>query len=115
LSTEIVLFLLRLASGLLLISLLVALFVVVWRDYRAAFEQVRVTRRAYGQLVGLRPIDGKLVVTGDTYPLLAVTSLGRSPTNSITIEDSFASGEHALVAMRNGQWWLEDRSRNGPR
>ena len=54
------------------------------------------------------------VVTGETYPLLPLTSLGRSPTNTVPINDSFASSEHALVAFRNGQWWLEDRrSRNG--
>jgi pSer/pThr/pTyr-binding forkhead associated (FHA) protein len=30
------------------------------------------------------------------------------------VNDTFASSEHALVAMRDGQWWLEDRqSRNG--
>jgi pSer/pThr/pTyr-binding forkhead associated (FHA) protein len=54
------------------------------------------------------------VVTGETYPLLPLTSLGRSPTNTIRINDTFASGDHALLAMRSGQWWLEDRrSRNG--
>lgn len=62
----------------------------------------------------LREIDGRLMLTGETYPLLPLTSLGRSPTNTIPISDSFASSEHALVAMRNGQWWIEDRkSRNG--
>ncbi len=113
-STEIALFLLRVVSGLLLLSFVIALFVILWRDYHAALEQVTASRRTYGQLVELRRVDGKLVLTGETYPLLSVTSLGRSPTNSITVEDSFASSEHALVVMRNNQWWLEDRrSRNG--
>lgn len=54
------------------------------------------------------------MLTGEDYPLLPLTSLGRSPTNTIPINDTFASSEHALVAMRNGQWWIEDRkSRNG--
>lgn len=114
LSTEIALFLLRLVSSLLLVSFLAALLVIIWRDYRAALEQVAATRRTYGQLVELRKIDGNMVITGEVYPLLAVTSLGRAPTNSIAVEDSFASSEHALVVMRNDQWWLEDRrSRNG--
>jgi pSer/pThr/pTyr-binding forkhead associated (FHA) protein len=40
--------------------------------------------------------------------------LGRSPTNRVKVEDNFASGDHALISRRNGQWWLEDRkSRNG--
>jgi pSer/pThr/pTyr-binding forkhead associated (FHA) protein len=42
------------------------------------------------------------------------TTIGRSDSNTITISDPYASGEHALVAWRSGQWWLEDRdSRNG--
>lgn len=48
------------------------------------------------------------------FSLLPLTSLGRALTNSITISDSFASNEHALIAYRGGQWWLEDRgSSNG--
>ncbi len=111
---ELVLFLLRLASGLLLIAVLALLFVAMWRDYRSAVVQTEASRRAYGKMVELREIDDAYVATGQTYPLLPLTSLGRSPTNTIPINDDFASGEHALVALRNGQWWLEDRqSRNG--
>jgi hypothetical protein len=86
----------------------------MWRDYRSAVEQVSSTRRTFGQLVEMRNLDGELVLTGQNHPLLAYTSLGRSPTNTIRIEDNFASAEHAVVMMKNGQWWLEDRhSRNG--
>ncbi len=111
---ELILFLLRLASGLLLIAVLALLFVAMWRDYRSAVVQTEASRRAYGKMVELREIDDAYVATGQTFPLLPLTSLGRSPTNTIPINDDFASGEHALVALRNGQWWLEDRqSRNG--
>jgi pSer/pThr/pTyr-binding forkhead associated (FHA) protein len=65
-------------------------------------------------MIEMREIDHALVVTGQTYPLLPLTSLGRAPTNSIPIPDDFASGEHCLLALRSGQWWLEDRqSKNG--
>jgi pSer/pThr/pTyr-binding forkhead associated (FHA) protein len=75
---------------------------------------IEAARRTFGQLVPLKEVDGAYLVSGKPYPLLALTSLGRSPTNTIPIEDTFASSEHALVAMRSGQWWLEDRkSRNG--
>src|SRR5215470_10486813 len=58
------------------------------------------------EVAGLKP--------GATFPLLPLTSLGRAPTNTITLNDTFASGEHALVTLRGGQWWLEDRgSSNG--
>jgi len=113
-STEIALFLLRLLSGLLLLGLLGALFVLLWREFRASAREVEASRRTYGRIVVLREVNGTMTRTGEVYPLLPITSLGRSPTNSIRIDDSFASGEHAVVTMRNGQWWLEDRqSRNG--
>jgi hypothetical protein len=114
LTTEIVLFILRLLSSLLLIALLFALFIVLWRDYRSAAAQAEATRRSYGRLLVLEDQDGAATPTTKAYPLLPLTSLGRSPTNTIIIEDTFASGEHALIALRNGVWWLEDRqSRNG--
>jgi hypothetical protein len=113
-TTELVLLLLRFISGLLLIGLLLTLFLTMWREYRSTFVQVEARRRSYGQLVVLREIDGRLMMTGENFPLLPLTSLGRAPTNTIPINDTFASSEHALVAMRNGQWWIEDRkSRNG--
>lgn len=113
-SIELTLFLLRLISGALIVAVLAVLFVIMWRDYRSAVVQVESSRRAYGRLVELREVDEGYAITGQTYPLLPLTSLGRSPTNTIHITDDYASGEHALVALRGGQWWLEDRqSRNG--
>lgn len=112
-TTDAVLFLLRLIAGLLLVSVLAILFFVMWRDYKSAVMQAESSRRTYGRLVAIQEIDGAHIA-GQIYPLLPLTSLGRSPTNSIPIDDDFASGEHALVAYRGGQWWLEDRqSRNG--
>lgn len=112
--TELVLFLLRLISGALLLAVLLLLFVFLWRDYRSAATQLEATRRTYGRLTVLYEVDSNQAVAGPSYPLLPITSLGRAPTNTIPIDDTFASSEHAVVAMRNGQWWLEDRqSRNG--
>ena len=82
-------------------------------DSRAS-AGVELQRRRYGSLIVLRSIDGQYMLTGEAHPLLPITSLGRSPTNSITITDTFASSEHAMISLKNGQWWLEDRnSRNG--
>lgn len=113
-SVELILLLLRIVSASLLIGLLMALFVVLWRDYQSTVSQLQANRRSYGQLIALQEIDGSYVILGEVYPLLPLTSLGRAPTNTIVINDGFASSEHALVVLRNGQWWLEDRqSRNG--
>lgn len=112
--TDLILFLLRLASGAVLLGLMVAIITIIWRDYRTTIEQLEANRRVYGQIITLQEIDGQYVVIGQTYPLRPITSLGRAPTNHIVIQDSFASGEHAQIILRNGQWWLEDRrSRNG--
>ena len=50
------------------------------------------------------------------YPLHEITTLGRSASNTIVINDDYASAQHARIVLEDGQWWLEDRtSRNGTR
>jgi hypothetical protein len=113
-SVEVTLFILRIISGICLLGMLAALFIIIWRDYRTAAQQADITRRTYGQLVVLIQMDDMYAPTGESYPLRPLTSLGRSPTNSIVIDDSFASSEHATISLKEGHWWLEDRnSRNG--
>ena len=113
-SIETVLFLLRVAAGLLLLAFLGALFVMIWRDYRMTGKEVQSRTQRRGRLVVLQADGSTSLKPGASFPLLPLTSLGRSPTNTIMLKDSFASSEHALVLLRGGQWWLEDRhSSNG--
>lgn len=113
-SLEATLLLLRLVSALLLIGFLAAIFILLWREFHRATRFESAPRRSYGRLIVLHQIDGRYLTTGESHPLQPLTSLGRSPTNTIRTEDTFASGEHALLALRHNQWWLEDRqSRNG--
>ena len=113
---DLLLFALRVLSGGVLLLIFALLLFFVWRDLRHAADQTLSQRRSYGQLVALADVDGGLLETGTVYPLRAITSIGRAPTNSIVIEEAFASSEHALISLRAGQWWLEDRnSRNGTR
>lgn len=113
-STEFLLLILRIISGITLLLFLGLIFGALWRDYRSTVASAEASRRAYGQLVELREVDGSYLPVGTQYPLLQLTSLGRAPTNTIMVDDTFASGDHAVVALRSGQWWLEDRqSRNG--
>jgi hypothetical protein len=108
------LWVLRLVSAGMLLAILGALFVVLIRDYRTTENQSQMSRRTYGHLVVLAQIENQFVPTGAKYPLLPLTSFGRAPTNSVVIAQSFASSEHALITLKNGQWWLEDRnSTNG--
>lgn len=112
-TTELLLFILRIAGGLILLSFVLVLFLTIRRDMRLAATQVAAQRQGHGRLVVTD--SGGLPVAVDTgYPLLPVTTIGRAPTNTIQLPDTFASSHHALLALRNGQWWLEDReSRNG--
>lgn len=131
-SVEWVLLGLRLLSAAALLGFLGGVFVVLWRDYRATVG-VGLTRQR-GQLIVIRASDDVYATTGidadhdraaseklpelvgASFPLLPLTTLGRAATNTIVLNDTFCSQEHALVAQRAGQWWLEDRnSSNGTR
>jgi len=109
---DVLLLLLRLLLTILLYAFLAAVLLMLWRDLRQATAGPETTRPA-GRLVVLQSADEKLAV-GAVFPLQPVTSLGRSPTNTIRIPDTYASAHHALLTWREGQWWLEDQgSRNG--
>jgi len=115
-SPAIVLFILRIILAVLLYAFLGALFWMLWQDVRAAERASAVRSRRLGQLVVLES-PWPTLATGTAFPLLPVTSLGRAPTNTAPLpDDETASLEHALLHLRDGQWWLEDLdSRNGTR
>jgi pSer/pThr/pTyr-binding forkhead associated (FHA) protein len=51
---------------------------------------------------------------GVSYPLDAVTTLGRDLASGIVIEDPYASVLHAVLTFRGRTWYIEDRdSTNG--
>jgi hypothetical protein len=136
LSVDVLLLILRVITGAALLTFLGAVFMVLWRDYRAAVQAAAVTQRRRGRLVVVEPeraagneSDGQTAdltgavdalegaeLAGTSFPLLPLTSLGRGPMNTVVLNDTFCSQEHALVTWRGGQWWLEDRqSSNGTR
>lgn len=115
----VLLLLLRLLLTTALYLFLGAVLFLLWRNLRRPAESGAVTPRRYGRLVVVNvqteeeETDGALEI-GTVFPLQLVTSLGRSMINTVTIPDTYASAEHALLVYRGGQWWLEDRgSRNG--
>lgn len=113
-STEVFLFLLRAVSGLLLFGFLGMLYWLIWREFKQTSQQIQSTRTTYGTLVAMAQFDDVYTQIGEKHPLLPITTLGRSATNSIIVNDDFASSEHARIVLKDGQWWLEDRnSRNG--
>lgn len=111
---EVLLFIGRIVLTGLLYAFLIAVFVLLWRDLRGARQAAAAT------IVRERPARLRVVQAAEGFtpdqvlPLLTYTTLGRADSNSIVVADPYASAEHAIVAWRSGQWWLEDRgSRNG--
>jgi hypothetical protein len=110
-----VLFALRLLLALLLYSFLGLLLWLLWQDVRQTAKASLARSRRLGRLVVLESTLPALA-PGAHFPLLPVTSLGRAATNTAPIPDDAVSLEHALLHLREGQWWLEDLdSRNGTR
>jgi hypothetical protein len=108
-----VFFLLRVALALLLYGFLAALLWMLWQDVRTASARAAQRGRRLGRLVVLESSLEQLPI-GSEFPLMPITSMGRAPTNTATLPDDTASLEHALLHVRDGQWWLEDLgSRNG--
>lgn len=109
---DVLLLLLRIVLAVLLYAFLGTVLVILWRD----LQQATAARQAAcpgGRLVVVETAEEALA-TGDSFPLQALTSLGRSPLNTVCVPDTYASAHHALLTWREGQWWLEDRnSRNG--
>ena len=118
-SLNVLILLLRIAAAIVLYLFLLGVVAVMWRDWRTVARQADQSHQASTRSLG------RLVVVdsgqtehspGQSFPLGVVTGLGRAPSNTVIVEDNFASSEHALLSLRNGRWWLEDLgSRNGTR
>jgi hypothetical protein len=110
-----ILFILRLVLVALLYAFLGTFLWLLWRDLRGAARSGQARTQRLGQLVIIAS-DLPALTVGQQFPLLAVSSLGRAPTNTASLPDETCSLEHALLHLRDGQWWLEDLdSRNGTR
>lgn len=113
-SIEIIFFILRVLTGLTLVGFLLVLYILIWRNLKQMQLQLQSTRTIYGYLTALTEIDGQWMPAGARFSLLPITTLGRSASNSVVVDDSFASGKHARIILQDGHWWLEDcNSRNG--
>ena len=48
------------------------------------------------------------IMPGTRFDLEPQTSIGRGPTNTIQISDTFISAEHTLLSYRSGVWYVKD-------
>jgi len=106
----VVLWILRLGFVLFIYIFLFMVARALWQDLRAG---VQGAGQPLGRLVVIGAKEGK-PAAGTSYPLDAVNSIGRDVNNSIVIDDSFVSSEHAVLTFRGRAWYVEDRgSTNG--
>ena len=113
-SIEVAVLILRVLAGLSLLAFLFIQFLIIWRSMRQLDRQWQASRLTNGYLT--RQVRDSATTVAERYPLDTITTLGRSASNSIVVDDDFASAEHARILLEDGRWWLEDcRSKSGTR
>ena len=112
-SPAVLLLILRLVSALILLSFLGLIAWLMYQDLKATSALLSEGQRVRGTLtVTHGDADSEPVTT--QHPLMPITSIGRANSNTLVINDEYASSRHALLSLRGQQWWLEDlESRNG--
>ncbi|MDE2857134.1 MAG: FHA domain-containing protein [Chloroflexota bacterium] len=112
-SVEVTLFLLRLLGVLFLAGFLLALFYLIWRSLIQMTDALEAEQAHHARLAAIDAQNGE-DRPDKGFALLPITTLGRSPSNAIVVDDENASALHATIVLEDGKWWLEDReSRNG--
>lgn len=112
-NSAVLLLLLRFLSAAALLGFLVLLAWLVYQDLQRTAKFATEDLRVQGHLRVIAS-DSPTAALGTIFPLIPATKIGRAQYNTIVLEDAFVSAEHALLARREGQWWLEDlNSRNG--
>ncbi len=114
LSLEFIILALRIAVIFLLYLFVYQVVRVIIRELRAAGTEQTATSQ-YGSLVVVNPGQSGLP-PGKRFPLGPVNSIGRTMDNDIPLNDSFLSGEHAILQWDGQTWLIEDlESTNGTR
>nr|MBN1229468.1 FHA domain-containing protein [Anaerolineae bacterium] len=112
-SLEITLFVIRIVVAVLLYAFLGTVLFYCVRDIHTASAQAPEKPGASARLVIVESENVPLE-PGLSFDLLPLTTIGRGQTCTVVLPDSFASTEHARIACRKEQWWLDDLdSRNG--
>jgi hypothetical protein len=114
-TADAVILLLRLALVALLYLFLASIALAAARELRtlARLSPVPGEPRRSGHLIVVQA-GATSLTPGEALPLRPVTKLGRASQNTIVLDGTFVSAEHAVIFQRDGGWWLADRgSTNG--
>lgn len=106
LSIEFLILALRIAVVFLLYLFLYQVLRTITRELRTAGSETTPASQ-YGYLTVINPGQTGLQ-TGKKFPLNQVNTIGRAMTNDIPLNDSFLSGEHALLEWDGNTWIVED-------
>ncbi len=106
-SPPILLFILRLVSALLLLSFLGVITWLMVNDLRSISDRSGATYQPGGSLE-VMTTPSNMPRKGARFALVPLTTIGRSTSNIIVIDDEFSSNEHAKITWLDQQWWLED-------
>lgn len=110
---NLLLFILRLLSAALLLLFVGLLGWLSFRDLQLLAGDAPTANRQVSRLRVIASGSGNPPLDTE-FPLAPVTSIGRSLSSTVVIEDDYASSNHALLVKRGQQWLLEDLdSRNG--
>jgi FHA domain len=116
-SLDVFLLILRLLLIVLLYLFLMQVVIAITRDLRkTAQASANFEGKAPPVLGHLIVIDSgpSSIVPGTPFDLYPQTTIGRGPTNTIQLPESFISGEHTRLWYRNGSWYVQDAgSTNG--
>lgn len=99
---------LRILATIILYSFLGLAFYIIWRDLKSSEMLASSQLQQPHYLRILTPGEDTSLIVGDTLPLQPMTYLGRDPDNTVVLNDSSASSQHACISRENGIWWLED-------
>jgi hypothetical protein len=109
LSSDVLIFVLRLALLAALYLFLALVLLTAGRELRQVGGADAAPRAQRARLVVLDAGRTSLVA-GDSLALGPVTTIGRSGQSAIVLDDTFVSSEHAIIGFRGGRWWLKDLS-----
>jgi pSer/pThr/pTyr-binding forkhead associated (FHA) protein len=99
---DVFLLVLRILFIVLLYLFLMQVVIAITRDLKAKAPVIK------GQLLVVDNGPSTLLSPGTRFELRPQTTIGRGPTNTIRLSDSFISTEHARMWNRNGKWYAQD-------
>src|SRR4026209_730824 len=95
------------------IAFLLLLYLFLLRAF-GVLHRALVAERAVGGPTGALGVlivgvnAGHAPRVGERFSLRAVTSIGRDAGNDVPLSDEAASARHAVLELRDGEWWVED-------